>query len=59
MAPISPRHLLYMLWAITQHYADFGHQVETLNGGKPLSGADWKTAKDTIKTIILRGIGAA
>ncbi|WP_022704790.1 TetR/AcrR family transcriptional regulator [Pseudorhodobacter ferrugineus] len=59
MAPIDPRHLLYMLWATTQHYADFGHQVETLNNGAPLSDADWKLASDNIKTIILRGIGAA
>ena len=58
MAPISPRHLLYMLWATTQHYADFGHQVETLNQGKPLSGADWQVAKQQVKDIILRGIGA-
>lgn len=59
MAPTSPRHLLYMLWATTQHYADFGHQVETLNNGAPLSDSDWQLAKDNIKTIILRGIGAA
>jgi TetR/AcrR family transcriptional regulator len=59
MAPISPRHLLYMLWATTQHYADFGHQVQTLNGGKPLSRAEWHIAKNTVKQIILRGIGAA
>lgn len=58
MDPISPRHLLYMLWATTQHYADFGHQVETLNGGKPLSQADWQVAKANVKQIILRGIGA-
>ncbi|MGO4907206.1 TetR/AcrR family transcriptional regulator [Pseudorhodobacter sp. W20_MBD10_FR17] len=58
IAPIDPRHLLYMLWATTQHYADFGHQIETLNAGQPLSDADWETAKNNIKTIILRGIGA-
>jgi TetR/AcrR family transcriptional regulator len=58
MAPICPRHLLYMLWATTQHYADFGHQVETLNGGRRLSQAGWQKAKDTVKQIILRGIGA-
>ncbi|MGB3177125.1 MAG: TetR/AcrR family transcriptional regulator [Albidovulum sp.] len=58
MAPVDPRHLLYMLWATTQHYADFGHQIETLNGGKPLSDKQWKAAKDSVKTIILRGIGA-
>ncbi len=59
MAPVDPRHLLYMLWATTQHYADFGHQIETLNGGKPLSDRQWKAAKDSVKAIILRGICAA
>ncbi|MCF1709505.1 TetR/AcrR family transcriptional regulator [Tabrizicola sp. J26] len=58
MAPVDPRHLLYMLWATTQHYADFGHQIETLNAGKPLSDRQWKAAKDSVKTIILTGIGA-
>jgi len=59
MAPVDPRYLLYMLWATTQHYADFGHQIETLNGGKPLSDKQWRAAKDSVKAIILRGIGAA
>ncbi len=58
MAPVDPRHLLYMLWATTQHYADFGHQIETLNGGKALTDQDWQRAKETVKAIILRGIGA-
>lgn len=58
MKPIDPRHLLYMLWATTQHYADFGHQIETLNGGRPLSEAEWNAAKESVKTMILRGIGA-
>ena len=58
MAPVNPDHLLYMLWATTQHYADFGHQIETLNGGKPLTEAQWRAAKDSVKTMILRGIGA-
>lgn len=58
MAPVNPEHLLYMLWATTQHYADFGHQIETLNGGAPLTDAQWRAAKDSVKTMILRGIGA-
>jgi len=58
MAPVDPRHLLYMLWATTQHYADFGHQIETLNGGRPLDDHQWQAAKQSVKTIILRGIGA-
>ena len=56
MDPIDPRHLLYMLWATTQHYADFGHQIETLNGGQPLDDSQWAAAKESVKQIILRGI---
>jgi len=58
MARVNPEHLLYMLWATTQHYADFGHQIETLNGGKPLTQAQWRAAKESVKAMILRGIGA-
>ena len=47
-----------MLWATTQHYADFGHQIETLNHGKPLSEEQWEAAKTSVKNIILKGIGA-
>ncbi|MCP5038679.1 MAG: TetR family transcriptional regulator [Rhodobacteraceae bacterium] len=57
MDAVNPRHLLYMLWATTQHYADFGHQIETLNGGEPYSDADWAEAKASVKHIILTGIG--
>jgi hypothetical protein len=41
MRPVDPRWLLYMIWATTQHYADFAHQIETLNG-RPLSDAQWQ-----------------
>ena len=58
MKPINPRHLLYMLWATTQHYADFGHQIQTLNDGWPLSEAQWREAKASVKDMVLRGIGA-
>jgi len=54
--PIDPRWLLYMIWATTQHYADFAHQIETLNHG-PLSDAQWNDATQTVCGIILRGIG--
>ncbi len=57
MEPVDPNHLLYMLWATTQHYADFGHQIETLNGGAPLSDAQWREAKASVQRVILRGLG--
>jgi TetR/AcrR family transcriptional regulator len=55
--PIDPAHLLYMIWSTTQHYADFGHQIETLNGGIPYTDEQWQTAKLSVKTIILKGVG--
>lgn len=58
MRPVNPRHLLYLLWATTQHYADFCHQIQTLNQGRPLTDAQWKEAKASVKDMVLRGIGA-
>ncbi|MBN8633109.1 MAG: TetR family transcriptional regulator C-terminal domain-containing protein [Rhodobacterales bacterium] len=58
MKPVNPRHLLYLLWATTQHYADFGHQIQTLNDGKPLTEKQWREAKTSVKDMVLRGIGA-
>ena len=54
---VEPRWLLYMIWATTQHYADFAHQIETLNQGRALSDRQWADATETVCTIILRGIG--
>ena len=30
LAPIDPRHLIFSIWAMTQHYADFEAQVSVL-----------------------------
>ncbi|ADZ70714.1 TetR/AcrR family transcriptional regulator [Polymorphum gilvum] len=57
MAPVDARTLLYMIWATTQHYADFNHQIDTLNGGRPLSDAQFDAMKDTVVRIILTGVG--
>lgn len=58
MKPVDPHHLLYMVWATTQHYADFRHQIVTLNSGQAFSDEQWEAAKRTVKSIILDGIGA-
>jgi TetR/AcrR family transcriptional regulator len=55
--PIDPHYFLFMIWATTQHYADFEHQIRVLNANKPLSRQQQKTATDTVTAIILRGIG--
>jgi TetR/AcrR family transcriptional regulator len=32
LAPVDPQHLIFMIWATTQHYADFATQVEAVTG---------------------------
>ncbi len=58
IAPVNARYLLYMIWATTQHYADFNHQIDTLNGGAPLDDSQFEDAKKTVIGIVLAGIGA-
>ncbi|KAF1066144.1 MAG: HTH-type transcriptional regulator RutR [Pseudomonas citronellolis] len=55
--PVEPSALLYMIWASTQHYADFDYQVERLNDNQPLSDLAFERAVQTVTSIILRGIG--
>jgi TetR/AcrR family transcriptional regulator len=46
-----------MIWASTQHYADFDHQVNILNDHQPLSDMQFERAVQTVTGLILRGIG--
>lgn len=34
LAPCDPRHLIFSIWATTQHYADFDAQVRVLMAGE-------------------------
>ena len=54
--PINPRNLLYAIWATTQHYADFTHQIQTLNDDRELSEAQWDETKRAVKDILINGI---
>lgn len=53
---VEPRWVMYMIWATTQHYADFGHQIETLNADAPLSEAQWEAASKTVFEVIWNGL---
>ena len=56
LVAIEPRYFFYMIWATTQHYADFEGQMVALNGGKPLSDAQFETAKVQVIATLLRGV---
>jgi TetR/AcrR family transcriptional regulator len=56
LAPVDPYHLIFMIWATTQHYADFDVQVRAIMGsqvGRP--GFKEQTAQ-AVLSIILGGI---
>jgi len=56
LAPIDPLHLLFTLWATTQHYADFGVQVAAISGKSLDDPAFFQQTFDNVKRILIRGI---
>lgn len=56
IAPIEPMHLLFSLWATTQHYADFGVQVAAISGKTLADEAFFDQTYTNITQILLRGI---
>ena len=59
IAKTEPLTLLYLIWSATQHYADFNHQIQVLNRGRPLSAEQFESHKKHLIAVILRGVQAA
>ena len=57
MRAIVPQNFIYMIWASTQHYADFEVQITAMNEGVPLTQEQFETAKQNVADILLRGVG--
>ncbi len=55
--PVDPHALMYMIWATTQHYADFERQIIILNGGKELSDRRYRQRTDEVVRLILGSVG--
>ena len=56
LADIAPHHLIFMIWAATQHYADFEAQVEALIPGCDDRDSCFDDAAHTLKTVFLEGL---
>ncbi len=52
LAHADPYHLIFAIWAVTQHYADFSVQVEAVLGRRENGGSAQKAVLD----ILLRGL---
>jgi TetR/AcrR family transcriptional regulator len=57
MAPVDPYHLIFMIWATTQHYADFEVQIRAVLGEKIDRPDHLEMAKRTLDGVFLRGVG--
>ena len=50
--PVDPEHLIFAIWAVTQHYADFSVQVSAILGAEQKPGR----TKQAVLDILLRGL---
>ena len=56
IADVDPYHLIFVIWAVTQHYADFAAQVEAVVGGRLGDRKFFRETETAIDHILLRGI---
>ncbi|CAI1615149.1 Rut operon repressor [Serratia proteamaculans] len=56
IAAVEPHHLIFMLWATTQHYADFWVQVEAVTGKTLDDEAFFQQTVENVQRVIIEGI---
>jgi TetR/AcrR family transcriptional regulator len=52
LGAVNPQHFIFAIWSITQHYADFGVQIEAVLGQKPSQSK----VKQAVLHILLNGL---
>jgi len=55
LAPVDPKHLIMMIWAVTQHYADFDAQVQAVLG-PGAARKRFSAARETALSVFLEGL---
>ncbi|MDU7389411.1 HTH-type transcriptional regulator RutR [Atlantibacter hermannii] len=56
LAPVDSHHLIFMIWATTQHYADFSVQVEAVTGATLKDDAFFRHTVENVQRMIIDGI---
>jgi TetR/AcrR family transcriptional regulator len=56
LKPTSARDLFYMIWATTQHYADFATQICMIEGRTHLTQAEITRATDNLLNLLFNGL---
>lgn len=56
LAPIDPYHLIFMIWATTQHYSDFDVQVRAILGNQVDRPGFQEQTAQAVLSLILNGV---
>ena len=56
LAPIDPYHLIFRIWAATQHYADFIPQIKAVMNVSRLNQGHFRKVEQSLSRIILHGV---
>lgn len=56
LAELDPYHLIFTIWATTQHYADFSVQIQAVTGKSLKDPAFFASTLENVQSIILNGI---
>jgi TetR/AcrR family transcriptional regulator len=56
LAPVDPYHLVFTIWATTQHYADFEVQVQAVLGSQAKKTGFNEQVAHAVLSILLNGI---
>jgi TetR/AcrR family transcriptional regulator len=58
LAPVDARTLMYMIWATTQHYADFDAQIRALKGKRAMTQKSFEATTEEVVQLVIRACGA-
>lgn len=56
LSPVDPPHLIFAIWALTQHYADFSVQVRVLSGRSLSDDSFMNETLAAVTALVLDGI---
>ncbi|MBY4771659.1 TetR/AcrR family transcriptional regulator [Burkholderia ambifaria] len=58
LAPIDAHALMYLIWATTQHYADFDAQIRALSGKRAFTQKAFAEKTEHVVQLVIRACGA-
>lgn len=58
LAPIDAHALMYLIWATTQHYADFDAQIRALSGKRAFTQKAFAETTEQVVQLVIRACGA-